>query len=98
MKQLTGQDNSFLEIDRTGLPQHLASVAIYNQATAPGGQVRFKQILELLESRLFVNDVARVFKGLQAACLQCAVRRQHGYLRCAGTRRSAPTLNLASGQ
>jgi diacylglycerol O-acyltransferase len=59
VKQLTGQDNSFLEIDRTGLPQHLASVAIYNQATAPDGKVRFKQILELLESRLHLSPIFR---------------------------------------
>ncbi len=59
MKQLSGQDNSFLEIERMGLPQHIASVAIYDQSTAPGGQVRFMQILERLKSRLHLSPLFR---------------------------------------
>jgi len=59
MKQLSGQDNSFLEIERLGLPQHIASVSIYDQSTAPGGQVRFKQILAHLESRLHLSPIFR---------------------------------------
>lgn len=52
IRQLSGQDNSFLEIEKLGLPQHIASVAIYDQNTPPGGVVRFKEILAHLESRL----------------------------------------------
>ena len=59
LKQLTGQDNSFLEIEKMGLPQHIASVSIYDQSTAPGGLVRFKQILETLESRLHLSPIFR---------------------------------------
>ena len=59
LKQLTGQDNSFLEIEKLGLPQHIASVAIYDQTTAPGGVVRFKQILGHLESRLHLSPLFR---------------------------------------
>ncbi len=59
MKQLSGQDNSFLEIEGVGLPQHITSVAIYDQASAPGGIVRFKDILAHLESRLHLSDIFR---------------------------------------
>ncbi len=59
LKQLSGQDNSFLEIEKLGLPQHIASVAIYDQSTAPGGIVRFKQILAHLESRLHLSPLFR---------------------------------------
>jgi diacylglycerol O-acyltransferase len=59
MKQITGQDDSFLEIERMGLPQHIASVSIYDQSTAPGGTVRFKQILGHLESRLHLSPLFR---------------------------------------
>ena len=52
IRQLSGQDNSFLEIEKLGLPQHIASVSIYDQNTAPGGIVRFKEILAHLKSRL----------------------------------------------
>lgn len=65
LKQLSGQDNSFLEIEKIGLPQHIASVAIYDQSTAPGGIVRFKQILGHLESRLHLSPIFRT-KLLQA--------------------------------
>lgn len=58
-RQLSGQDNSFLEIEKTGLPQHIGSVAIYNQKTAPGGVVRFKDILAHLESRLHLSPIFR---------------------------------------
>lgn len=59
LAQLSGQDNSFLEIEKLGLPQHIASVAIYDQSTAPGGLVRFKQILSHLESRLHLSPIFR---------------------------------------
>ena len=65
LKQLSGQDNSFLELEKLGLPQHIASIAIYDQSTAPGGIVRFKQILGHLESRLHLSPLFRT-KLLQA--------------------------------
>ncbi|MBT4519677.1 MAG: hypothetical protein HOC23_06705 [Halieaceae bacterium] len=59
MKQLSGQDNSFLEIEGIGLPQHISSVAIYDQSTAPDGKVRFKEIIAHLESRLHLSSLFR---------------------------------------
>ncbi len=59
----------FLHVEQDGLPQHIGGLSIYNQATAAGGQVRFKQILGLLESRLhlspiFTRKLAHVPMGL----------------------------------
>ena len=59
MKQLSGQDNSFLGIESIGLPQHISSVAIYDQSTADGKVVRFKDILGHLESRLHLSSIFR---------------------------------------
>ena len=59
MKQLSGQDNNFLEIEKLALPQHITSVTIFDQSTAPGGIVRFKQILAHLESRLHLSPIFR---------------------------------------
>jgi WS/DGAT/MGAT family acyltransferase len=59
MKQLSGQDNSFLEIEGMGIPQHISSVAIYDQSTASSGSVRFKDILSHLKSRLHLSPIFR---------------------------------------
>ena len=59
MEQLSGQDAMFLHAELDGLPQHIGGVSIYNQATAPGGLVRFKQILAMLESRLHLSPIFR---------------------------------------
>ena len=45
MQQLSGQDAMFLHAEIDGLPQHIGGVSIYDQSTAPGGKVRFKEIL-----------------------------------------------------
>lgn len=57
MDQLSGQDAMFLHAELEGLPQHIGGVSIYNQATAPDGKVRFKQILAMLESRLHLSPI-----------------------------------------
>jgi WS/DGAT/MGAT family acyltransferase len=59
MEQLSGQDAMFLHAELDGLPQHIGGVSIYDQSTAPGGMVRFKQILALLESRLHLSPIFR---------------------------------------
>lgn len=59
MEQLGGQDATFLYVESARMPMHIGSINIYDQSTAPGGQVRFKQILELIESRL---HLARAFR------------------------------------
>lgn len=52
MEQLSGQDATFLYLESARMPMHIGSVNIYDPQTAPGGAVRFKQILDLIESRL----------------------------------------------
>jgi diacylglycerol O-acyltransferase len=59
MEQLSGQDAMFLHAELDGLPQHIGGVSIYNQATAPGGVVRFKQILAMLDSRVHLSPIFR---------------------------------------
>ncbi len=52
MEQLSGQDASFVYFETPATPMHIGSVAIYDPSTAPGGKVRFKDILGFIESRL----------------------------------------------
>ena len=48
MKQLSGADSMFLQFERGNNFMHVASLAIYDPSTAPGGGVRFKDVLRLL--------------------------------------------------
>ena len=59
MEQLSGQDATFLYLESARMPMHIGSINIYDPQTAAGGAVRFKQILELIESRL---HLARAFR------------------------------------
>lgn len=59
MEQLSGQDAMFLHAEIDGLPQHIGGVSIYDQSSAPGGKVRFKQILSMLERRLHLSPIFR---------------------------------------
>ncbi len=52
MQQLSGQDASFVYLETPSTPMHIGSVGIYDPSTAPGGFVRFKDILQFIESRL----------------------------------------------
>lgn len=52
MEQLTGLDASFVYLEAANAPMHIGAVAIYDPSTAPGGFVRFKDILSLVASRL----------------------------------------------
>ncbi len=52
MQQLSGQDASFVYMETPTTPMHIGSVGIYDPSTAPGGFVRFKDILSFIESRL----------------------------------------------
>lgn len=52
MQQLSGQDASFVYLETPTTPMHIGSVGIYDPSTAPGGFVRFKDILRFIESRL----------------------------------------------
>lgn len=59
MKQLSGMDNMFLRLEHGNQYMHVAALGIYDPSTAPGGFVRFKDILRFFESRL---DRAPVFR------------------------------------
>jgi len=52
MKQLSGADTMFLQIEHGSNFMHVASLAIYDPSTAPGGGVRFKDVLRFFASRL----------------------------------------------
>ena len=52
MKQLTGPDAMYLYTESEGFPLHIGGVSIYDQSTAPGGKVRFKDVLAMFGERL----------------------------------------------
>jgi WS/DGAT/MGAT family acyltransferase len=52
MQQLSAMDASFVYLETPHTPMHIGSVGIYDPATAPGGFVRFKDILSFIQSRL----------------------------------------------
>ncbi len=52
MKQLTGLDASFLYAETPNAPMHISGLSIYDQSTAPGGKVRFKEIIRNTNNRL----------------------------------------------
>lgn len=52
MQQLTGMDASFLYLETANAPMHISGLAIYDQSTAPGGKVRFKDIIENYSARV----------------------------------------------
>jgi diacylglycerol O-acyltransferase len=52
MQQLTGLDASFLYLETANAPMHISGLAIYDQSTAPGGKVRFKEIIENTTNRI----------------------------------------------
>jgi len=52
MRQLTGLDASFLYLETPNAPMHISGLSIYDQSTAPGGKVRFKEIVENTNRRI----------------------------------------------
>ncbi|MDH3582471.1 MAG: wax ester/triacylglycerol synthase family O-acyltransferase, partial [Hyphomicrobiales bacterium] len=59
MEQLSGLDASFLYLETGNMPMHIGGLAIYDQTTAPGGAVTFKDILRFFEKRV---HKARAFR------------------------------------
>ena len=59
MKQLSGMDNMFLHLEHGNQYMHVAGLGIYDPSTAPGGFVRFKDILKFFEARLDSSPVFR---------------------------------------
>ena len=59
MRQLSGSDAFFLYTDKPGQHQHISTIYLYDQSTAPGGTVRFKSILEHVRDRLSTSRIFR---------------------------------------
>ena len=59
LRQLQGMDASFVALETRNSPMHIGSILIYNPATAPGGFVRFKDILRFMESRMQLSRTMR---------------------------------------
>ena len=52
MKQLGILDAAFINLEQTNTPQHIGGLGIYDPSTAPGGFVRFKDVIASFERRL----------------------------------------------
>ncbi len=52
MKQLGILDSAFINLEQGNTPQHVGGLGIYDPSTAPGGFVRFKQVIANFEARL----------------------------------------------
>lgn len=59
MQQLTELDNAFVQIESTRTPLHITPVIFYDQSGAPGGRVRFKDILGVFERNLHKSKIFR---------------------------------------
>ena len=59
MKQLSGLDSAFVYFETATTPMHIGSLCIYDQSTAPGGGVGFKDIISFFDGRL---HKARAFR------------------------------------
>jgi diacylglycerol O-acyltransferase len=59
MRQLSGTDAMMLYSDQPHAQNLIAPLTVYDPSTAPGGQVTFDQILDLVESRLHVSESFR---------------------------------------
>ncbi|MBT8138177.1 MAG: wax ester/triacylglycerol synthase family O-acyltransferase [Gammaproteobacteria bacterium] len=67
MHQLTGMDASFLYLETPTQPMHISGLSIYDQSTAPGGVVRFKEIVANISER--VKPIPAMTRRLQAVPL-----------------------------
>jgi WS/DGAT/MGAT family acyltransferase len=52
VKQLGILDSAFVNLEQPNTPQHVGGLGIYDPSTAPGGFVRFKQVIANFEARL----------------------------------------------
>lgn len=59
MEQLQGMDASFVAMEQPNAPMHIGSVLIYDPSTAPGGFVRFKDILRFYSERMQLSKTMR---------------------------------------
>ncbi len=59
MKQLGILDAAFINLEQTNTPQHVGGLGIYDPSTAPGGFVRFKDVIANFERRLGSHPLFR---------------------------------------
>ncbi len=59
MEQLSGQDASFLYFETPATHMHIGSVALYDQASAPGGRVQFRALADNVRKRLHLAKCLR---------------------------------------
>ena len=59
MRQLQGMDASFVALETRNSPMHIGNLLIYNPETAPGGFVRFKDILAFYATRMQMSKTMR---------------------------------------
>lgn len=59
MRQLVGQDAAFLHVETATVKTHFTLLTIYDQSTAPGGRLRYRDILKYFEQRLTPLPVFR---------------------------------------
>lgn len=59
MKQLSPQDSQFLYMETGNNLAHITGVSLYDPQTAPGGAVRFKDIIVHMQTRLDTSPVFR---------------------------------------
>jgi len=59
MQQLSPQDASFLFAETPNAHMHVATLALYDQSTASGGRVRFRDVLQTIEQRLHLAKCFR---------------------------------------
>ncbi|MEM8771084.1 MAG: wax ester/triacylglycerol synthase family O-acyltransferase [Pseudomonadota bacterium] len=59
MKQMQGLDAAFVAFEQPNAPIHIGSILIYDPSTAPGGFVRFKDILKFIKGRLHMAPTMR---------------------------------------
>ncbi len=57
MRQLKPQDAQFLYMEDGEVASHITSICICDQSTAPNGIVRFKDIIELIKTRLIASKI-----------------------------------------
>jgi len=57
MQQLSGQDAMFLYGEMDNTPMHIGPVFIYDPSSAPGGFVRFKDVLRTFQERMHLSPV-----------------------------------------
>lgn len=59
MQQLSAQDAQFLYFQTGELHTHIMGIYIYDPATAPGGKVRFRDIVQQVRDRMHTSPVFR---------------------------------------